>query len=280
VSIVGAGAPAANQSTRARSLTIRRLLVRASSRSIAKATSSGRGSVDQRLPTRRTSPRRSSSCSRAIVLSLVRPAARAAIALENEPGILRSAARRRSGRRSVRGSPGRGFGSEIGFGAAGAGSGAGSGLRPTGGSSPKRARQPPHKTTGPRSAERTISNRRHARPEWQTAQRRPARSNSVRSSALISLYVPYRRSARTPTERDRRRAIRGVDTLPRRQGVHALTSDLSPSGSSESLPGASCKVNSWRSVRDLRLSRAVKEPRKLHASTRNAPAHRYAPAAA
>lgn len=36
-------------------------------------------------------------------MSLLRPAARAAITLENEPGILRSAARRRSGGRSVRG---------------------------------------------------------------------------------------------------------------------------------------------------------------------------------
>ena len=260
---------------------MRRLLVRASSRSIAKATSSRRGSVDQRLPTRRTSPRRSRSCSRAIVLSVLRPAARAAIALENEPGILRSAARRRSGRRSVRGSPTRGFGSESGLAAAGAGSGAGSGVRPTGGSSPKRARQPPHKTTGPRSAERTISNRRHARPEWQTPQRRPARSISVRSSAFISFYLPYRRGGGTPTERDWRRAIGGADTLPRRQGAHALTFDLSPSGSSESLPGASCKVNSWqRSVRDLRLRLAVMEPRHLDAGARNAPPHRYAPAVA
>ena len=181
---------------------MRRLLVRASSRSIARATSSGRSSVHQRSPTRRTSPRRSRSYSRAIVLSLLRPTARAAIALENEPGILRSAARRRSGRRSVRGSvrgsPARGFGSESGLAAAGAGSGAGSDLRPTGGSSPKRARQPPHKTTGPRSAERTISSRRHARPEWQPPQRRPARSISVRSSALSAFTYHIVAAAERP----------------------------------------------------------------------------------
>ena len=65
---------------------------------MAAATSLRGGSVDQRLPTRWTSPRRSKSCSRASAFSLLRPAARAAIAVENEPGSLRSAARRRSGR--------------------------------------------------------------------------------------------------------------------------------------------------------------------------------------
>ncbi len=90
------------QPTRARSRTIRRLLVRASSRSMAAATSLRGGSVDQRLPTRWTSPRRSKSCSRASAFSLLMPAARAAIAVENEPGSLRSAARRRSGRSGPR----------------------------------------------------------------------------------------------------------------------------------------------------------------------------------
>ena len=52
----GNGALAAAQPTRARSRTIRRLFVRASSRSIAAATSLGGDSVDQRLPTWRTSP--------------------------------------------------------------------------------------------------------------------------------------------------------------------------------------------------------------------------------
>jgi hypothetical protein len=82
---------AAGQPTRARCRTIRTLLVRASSRSMAAATSLGGDSVDQRLPTRRTSPRRSRSCSRASTLSLLIPAARAAIAVENEPGSLRAA---------------------------------------------------------------------------------------------------------------------------------------------------------------------------------------------
>ena len=179
----------ADEPARGRSLTMRRLLVRASSRSIAEAMSLGGGSVDQRLPRRWTSPRRSRSCSRASVLSLLSPAARAAIAVENEPGILRSAARRRSVRRSVRRSPARGSGGESGLRAARADSDAGAGLRPTGGSSPKRARQLPHKTTGSRSAGRTISNRRHPRPDWQMPQRRPARSMSVRSSVSIG-FIP------------------------------------------------------------------------------------------
>ena len=179
------GGTNANQPTRARSRTIRRLLVRASSRSIAAEISFGGGSVDQRLPTRWIWWRRSSFCSRASVLSLLRPAARATIAVENESGILRSAAWRRSGRLSVRRSRTRGFGEESGSEAAGAGCGAGWGLRPTGESSPSRARQLPHKTTGSRSAGGTISKRRHPRPARQTPQRRPARSISVRSLALI-----------------------------------------------------------------------------------------------
>jgi hypothetical protein len=173
------------QSIRARSLTIRRLLVLASSRSMAEATSSGARSVDQRLPTRRSSPRRSRSCRRASVLRLFRPAARAAIPVENEPGSSRSAARRRSGRRVVRRSLGRGVDGEGGSAAGAARSGAGSGLRPTGGSSPKRALQLPHRTTGSRSAGRTTSNRRQPRPERQTPQRRPARSISLRVSGFI-----------------------------------------------------------------------------------------------
>ena len=66
---------AGGQPTRARSRTIRMLLVRASSRSIAAATLLGGASVDQRLPTRRTSPRRSRSCRRASALSRFSPAA-------------------------------------------------------------------------------------------------------------------------------------------------------------------------------------------------------------
>ena len=190
-------APAETQPTRARSLTIRRLLVRASSRSIAETTASSRGGlIDQRFPTRWTSPRRSRSCSRASALSLLRPAARAAVAVENESGSLRSAARSRSGLSSVRRSSVRGVGGESVSVAAGAGSGAG--LFVVGGSSPKRARQLPHNTTGSRPAGRTISNRRHLRPEWQTPQRRPARSISVRSSTLIgSLYLIIGREPRT-----------------------------------------------------------------------------------
>ena len=169
------------QPTRARSRTIRRLLVRASSRSMAAATSLRGGSVDQRLPTRWTSPRRSKSCSRASAFSLLMPAARAAIAVENEPGSLRSAARRRSGRSGPR-TPWRCAAGAGGSAVAGTGSNAAAGLRPTGGSSPNRARQPPHKTTGSRSAGRTTVNPRHPRPEPHTPQRRPPFSISIRSS--------------------------------------------------------------------------------------------------
>jgi hypothetical protein len=228
---------------------IRRLLVRACSRSSAALRSVGGGSVVQRLPSRQTSPRRSRSSSRESALALLRPAARAIIAVENVAGISGNAARRRSGRGSprgcagrdsARGCPGRGSergcpgrasargcpgrGSEPGcpglasargcpppargspargsardspsrgsparrfgrrgFRAAGAGSAAGADLRPTGGSSPNRARQLGHRTTGSRPSGRTTSNRRHPRPEWQTAQRRPAPSISVRSSVV------------------------------------------------------------------------------------------------
>ena len=201
-------APAETQPTRARSLTIRRLLVRASSRSIAETTASSRGGlIDQRVPTRWTSPRCSSSCSRASALCLLRPAARAAVAVENEPGSLRSAARSRSGLSSVRRSSVRGVGGERVCVAAGSGSGAG--LSAVGGSSSKRARQLPHNTTGSRPVGRTISNRRHLRPEWQTPQRRPARSISVRSSTLIgSLYPIIGRESRH--RRRESRAIAGV----------------------------------------------------------------------
>ena len=174
----GGGALAAGQPTGARSRTIRTLLVRAWSRSMAAASSLGGASVDQRLPTRRTSPLRSRSSSRASALSLFMPAARAAIAVENEPGSSGSAARRRS----VRWSGWRCSGGAGGSAGAGTGSNRCAGWRPRGGSSPKRARQLPHKTTGSRPAGQTTSNRREPRPEWQTLHRRSALSVSIRSS--------------------------------------------------------------------------------------------------
>ena len=162
---------------------------------MAAATSLRGGSVDQRLPTRWTSPRRSKSCSRASAFSLLRPAARAAIAVENEPGSLRSAARRRSGRSGPSGCSAAGAsGSAV----AGTSSNAGAGLRPTGGSSPNRARQPPHKTTGSRSAGRTTINPRHPRPEPHTPQRRPAFSISIRSS-VRNRILPHHRTSITPS---------------------------------------------------------------------------------
>ena len=157
----GDAALAAGQPTRARSRTIRTLLVCAWRRSMAAASSLGGDSVDQRLPTRRTSPLLSRSSSRACALSLFMPAARAAIAVENEPGSLGSAARRRS----VRWSGWRCSGGAGGSAGAGTGSDRCAGWRPIGGSSPKRARQLPHKTTGSRPAGRTTSNRRDPRPE-------------------------------------------------------------------------------------------------------------------
>lgn len=145
---------------------------------------SGRPAVTHRW----TSPRRSSSCSRASALSLFRPAARAIIAVENEPGISRSAVRRRSRPGLVWPFSACGAGGKTGEASGTAGSGAG--LRPIGGSSPKRARQLPHKSTGSRPGRRTTSNRRHPRPERQTLQRRPARSISIKSSPFIGSRRP------------------------------------------------------------------------------------------
>lgn len=198
---------------------------------MAAATSLRGGSVDQRLPTRWTSPRHSKSCSRASALSLLRPAARAAIAVENEPGSLRSAALRRSGRSGPR-PPVRCAAGASGSAVAGTGSNAGAGLRATGGSSPNRARQPPHKTTGSRSAGRTTANRRHPRPDRHTPQRRPACSISIRSSVrngvlphhgnverAVAVSVPQR------TMLTRARTLRHVAThrpalaMPRASGV-------------------------------------------------------------
>ena len=179
-----------DQATRARSRTIRRLLVLASSRSIAAVRSLGGASVDQRLPTRRTSPRPSRSGSRASAFSWLSPAAREAIAVENELGSSSSAARRRSGRRVVSRSFVCGCGCGAGGSAAARTVSADIGLRPIGGSSPKRARQLGHKTTGSRPAGRTISNPRHFRPDRHTPQRRPARSISLSSSVSIGIHAP------------------------------------------------------------------------------------------
>jgi hypothetical protein len=63
------------------------------------------------------------------------------------------------------------------------------GVRAARGLSPKRVRQLPHRTTGSLSAGRTTSNRRHPRREWHTAQLRPARSISIRSSPLIGFLL-------------------------------------------------------------------------------------------
>ena len=108
----------------------------------------------------------------------------------------RELARRRFGRPALarHAGPGRGAsGSAV---AAGV-SRTGAGVRPTGGSLPKRARQLPHKTIGSRLAGRASSNRRHPRPERQTAQRRPSLSISIKSSVcngVLPLAIERRRA--------------------------------------------------------------------------------------
>ena len=122
------------------------LFVRASRQSIAAATSLGGASVDQRLPTRRISPRRSRSCRRASALSRLRPAARAAIAVENEPGRLRAPLAGGPGAGRSRACPGASAAGRAARSARGRLPGPARGSRPTGGSLPKRNRQLRHKT--------------------------------------------------------------------------------------------------------------------------------------
>ena len=205
--------------TRARSLTIRRLLVRASRRSIAAAISLGGDSVDQRLPTRWSSPRRSMSCNRASVMSLFRPAARAAIVVENEPGSLPSAARRRSGRRSVRRSPASGFGRENSFEAAGVGTSSGSGLRamrpadrPQSALGSCRTTRPAHARPGEQSQTDAI----RGRSDTRRSGLRHAQSRSDPQHSHSSAFDLHHRSSRTTTAHlsSSMRALRASVTAP------------------------------------------------------------------
>ena len=94
-----------DQPTGARSRMIRRLLVRACSRSSARSISLGAGSVDQRLPTCRTSPDAASSRRRRSVFASFRAAALAILPVEYSPsGSSRSTRLTRSSRSRGRGS--------------------------------------------------------------------------------------------------------------------------------------------------------------------------------
>ncbi len=131
-------------------------------------------------------------------LVVVSPAARAAIAVENECGILPNAAPRRSGCRSVWRSRSCGFGGESGLGAAATAS------RSTGGSSPKRARQPQHDMTGPGPALRTILKRPiRDRSGRRRSSVRRVRSRPVFGSHRVSTFTIDRRG-RQPRETCRR----------------------------------------------------------------------------
>lgn len=174
------------------------LLVRACSRSSAPSRSVEGSSVDQRLPTSRTSPDASSWRSRRNVFVWFSPAALAILPVECSP---RASSRRAFFTRSSRSAGGR---SCRGGAGGAAGGGAASRLSGTGGAFPWRARHAAHMTTGWPPSGRTTSSSRQRRPERQIAQRRPARSISVMSSALTDLTAPHdRRSASTATSRHR-----------------------------------------------------------------------------
>ena len=166
---------------------------------MAAASSLGGASVDQRLPTRRTSPLRSRSSSRASALSLFMPAARAAIAVENEPGSVGSTARRRSVRWSGWRCSG-GAGGTGGSAVAGTGSDRCAGWRPRSGSSPKWARQlPHHERPGPaRPGGRPQTDASHAPSgRRRTAARRFLSRSDLRYAAALS---PYHRTSIAPSQ--------------------------------------------------------------------------------
>jgi hypothetical protein len=113
----------------------------------------------------------------------LRPAALAILPVECSPrGSSRSTRLSRSSCCLGRCTCGRVWGS-----GSGAGAGAGSGLSATGGASPYRAWHAAHITIGSPSPGRSTLNRRQWRPDRQTAQCRPARSISARSSALTAI---------------------------------------------------------------------------------------------
>jgi hypothetical protein len=119
--LVGPAGPSESrrQATGSRSLTIRRLRVRACRRSNAASTSVDGGSLDQRLPTCRTSPAACSTWSLRSVLSWLSPAALAICPTEcGSRGSSRSAVLSRSSRGAGRGSGAATFGWETGAAAA------------------------------------------------------------------------------------------------------------------------------------------------------------------
>ncbi len=177
-----------DQPTGALSRTIRRLLVRAWSRSNAPSRSVCAGSVDQRLPTCRTSPAAWSCCSLASALSWFSPAAFAIRAVAysprgSSPSAFFSRSSRGSDRRTASGA----------FGCVTDGCAACRAMR-AGGVCPYRARHAGHMTTGSRPSSRRTSKPRHLRPDRQTPQRRPLRSISIRSSLFKGIPFDDRES--------------------------------------------------------------------------------------
>ena len=201
---------------------------------MAAATSLGGGSVDQRLPTRWTSPRRSKSCSRASALSLLRPAARAAIAVENEAGSLRSATRRRSGR-SVPRPPGRCAAGASGSAVAGTGSNAGAGRGPPA--------DRPRTGLGSRRTRRRAPARLGGRPQTdathdQSGTRRSGVRRFLSRSRLryATAFSPHHRACRgrgSASCRGQRRHTYRLDATPsaiRRAGKTGSASDRASGG--------------------------------------------------
>jgi hypothetical protein len=187
------------QPTGVLSRTIRRLLVRAWSRSNAPSRSVGAGSVDQRLPTCRTSPAAWSCCNLTSALSWFSPAAFAIRLVAYSPrGSSPSAFFSRSSRCSDWWSASGAFGCVTdGF--------ATSRATRTGGVSPYRARHAGHMTTGSRPSSRRTSKPRHLRPDRQTPQRRPLRSTSTRSSLFKGIPSDDRESDLTSVPSNCRR---------------------------------------------------------------------------
>jgi hypothetical protein len=204
------GRPGVVQPTGALSRTIRRLLVRAWSRSNAPSRSVTAGSVDQRLPTCRTSPAASSCCSLTSALSWFSPAAFAIRPVAYSP---RGSSPRAFFSRSSCCSDWRSTSGAVGCATGGC---ATSRAMRAGGVSPYRARHAGHKTTGSRPSSRRTSKLRHLRPDRQTPQRRPVRSTSTRSSLFKGIRSDDRESDLTS-------APSCVDQGIRRDNRHAAT---------------------------------------------------------
>ena len=177
-----------DQPTGVLSRTIRRLLVRAWSRSNAPSRSVSAGSVDQRLPTCRTSPAAWSCCSLTNALSWFSPAAFAIRVVAYSP---RGSSPSAFFSRSSRCSDWRSASGAVGCVTDGC---ATSRAMRAGGVCPYRARHAGHMTTGSRPSSRRTSKPRHLRPDRQTPQRRPLRSTSTMSSLFKGIPSDDRES--------------------------------------------------------------------------------------